>query len=461
MQPHQKQEKNQVTIELERHDRFQLQLTSIYPIDSKTSHLEYYLFVPPSLGCTAERYPAEFFYRDLRSFLRYRVNPQSLETLIKLPIFDELTQRIFNQQSLRFGLKLRRLGCEIKHAVAHWISLHPNPEREKIALFNTQLEFLLAKFRQLPIPEEGRIRRIFRQVDEYITHNLEYQLCRWLQEHSKLSSEHSSPIKQILIHEIEWRRLNNYPEIKSNGRNEQLLARIRLLRRFCESTLFLEIKRKREGRWMEQMVFSLAAGLAMAIAMAIAFMAQQEYGNLTLQFFNAMVVGYILKDRIKELTRNITWKRLNKNYFDFRTTILDGRKKKILGQIREQVRFPELEKIPDKIKMARNQQLPSAKEIGETLLLYRKQLQLKISKLPGGYQAIQDVQFLNLQQMISLTSEPIDELLTYDGQQVNSVEAKKSYQLWLITRTTNGEQHVNIWRITLTRKGIRQVKKFS
>ena len=83
---------------------------------------------------------------------------------------------------------------------------------------------------------------------------------------------------------------------------------------------FLNAKKKREGIIAEQVYFSVAAGISMIFATAIAFSFQQRYGNFTMPFFVALVVSYMLKDRIKELFRYYFAHKHRSKYFDNKTT---------------------------------------------------------------------------------------------------------------------------------------------
>ncbi len=84
--------------------------------------------------------------------------------------------------------------------------------------------------------------------------------------------------------------------------NEAIVFKRGVLKKYISSFLFLDTNWKPEGKILEQLLIGFAAGLSMVFATLIAFYAQEKYGNLTLPFFSFLVVGYIFKDRIKELT---------------------------------------------------------------------------------------------------------------------------------------------------------------
>ena len=83
------------------------------------------------------------------------------------------------------------------------------------------------------------------------------------------------------------------------------MHRIGFLKKFCMNILFLSARRAQQRQGWEEVLFALAAGVAMAFATAVAFWAQARYTQASLNFFLIMVVGYMMKDRIKEGLRRI------------------------------------------------------------------------------------------------------------------------------------------------------------
>jgi hypothetical protein len=108
-------------------------------------------------------------------------------------------------------------------------------------------------------------------------------------------------------------------EEKSPTRNRELIFHFNLLKKFAESELFLIGEKKKEGILVEQIYLSIAAGLSMVFATAVAFTFQLKYGSLTMPLFVALVVSYMLKDRIKELFRYYFASHLGHRYFDHKT----------------------------------------------------------------------------------------------------------------------------------------------
>ena len=75
------------------------------------------------------------------------------------------------------------------------------------------------------------------------------------------------------------------------------------LKKYLEQHSLPGNKGRKRGKFLEQAIYSVAAGIAMVFATMVAFIGQSRYGGLSLPFFIALVISYMFKDRIKELLR--------------------------------------------------------------------------------------------------------------------------------------------------------------
>ena len=88
------------------------------------------------------------------------------------------------------------------------------------------------------------------------------------------------------------------------------LYRASVLKKYAASVLFLQVDVKPDGQSWTHLAQSIAAGIAMIFATGIAFLFQARYGNFTFPLFIALVLGYMFKDRIKEIGRDLFSQRL-------------------------------------------------------------------------------------------------------------------------------------------------------
>lgn len=115
--------------------------------------------------------------------------------------------------------------------------------------------------------------------------------------------------------------------------NSQLIYRRSLLKKWTSSVLFLETQQKPHARLAKQVVISGAAGVAMVFATGLTFYTQFHYGNLTLSLFVALVIGYMFKDRIKELLREFLNDSILSHFFEYKTFIFSRFSKKGIAMV--------------------------------------------------------------------------------------------------------------------------------
>ena len=93
-------------------------------------------------------------------------------------------------------------------------------------------------------------------------------------------------------------------------------------------------------------MLAMAAGLSMVFATLVAFYTQSRFGDLTFPFFIALVVAYMLKDRIKELGRYLFSAHLQTRLYDRRIDIRTQDGKQKLGVLREKMSFVNEADVP-------------------------------------------------------------------------------------------------------------------
>lgn len=140
---------------------------------------------------------------------------------------------------------------------------------------------------------------------------------------------------------------------------------------------------RKDGAVFEQTVLALAAGLAMIFSTGIAFYYQQLYGNFTTPFFIALVVGYMLKDRIKGLVSMLFMSRSNNLFYNYKIKVTNSLGKKV-GLIKENFAFIPLKKLGSKIKKYRQIDLilkSDIESLNEHVIQYKKKIVIYLKNL--------------------------------------------------------------------------------
>ncbi|NLX66330.1 MAG: hypothetical protein GXZ19_06090 [Bacteroidales bacterium] len=304
-------------------------------------------------------------------------------------------------------------------------------------------------------------------ADEYISNLVDQRSCYligFLQSKKNRRFKRSiTLLSSLWQEEAAYRKERGYISVDKDNpvKNREFIFRRRILKKYIESDLFLYARKKREGILVEQVYYSLAAGLSMVFATAIAFSFQMKFGNFTMPLFIALVVSYMLKDRIKELMRYyFAHKRLNR-YFDNKTKI--GIKDASIGWIKEGVDFISEEKVPEEVMSLRNRTpLVEAENriTDEKIILYRKQVfldRVEISK-NSDYQiaGINDIMRFHLSRFMQKTDNP-EEAIYYLDDEGDSVEiyGKKIYYLNILMQLKFEDQvDYKRFRVAFTQAGI-------
>jgi hypothetical protein len=492
------------------HDKYQIEIKLDYELfaDQKTRYqISTYLFVPQSLGITPDSYPKETFYQDVQNHIRLKTPSLNLREFTEgdrapLKKIEALVssgdwledpahhRQIVTQMKLLSGMlksALRELFILIQrrveevqatpHGKTHYLVHNLVDEFLTETTHITQrFRALLADFNLPNVPpvvftaymftdesmsiliEESAV-EMFQIVDEYLkkTNREDYKIA----------------LSELTARETRYRKRRGYESILVEGSdNETYLYRASILKKYASSVLFLNIDVQPDGKYWEQLILSLAAGIAMIFATAVAFFFQRQYGNFTLPFFIALVVGYMFKDRIKEVSRTIFARRLENYIFDRRITIRTQDGQHRLGVLREKVRFIEENDLPLSVLRARNRDHItdiSNEGRGEYIICYTKVIELQIKNpdevLPGfpKISGINDILRFDIRHFLRKMAEPEQERFLIQDGQLTSLRCQKVYHVNLISRyktvspgISKENHHL---RLILNQQGIRRIEE--
>jgi hypothetical protein len=318
---------------------------------------------------------------------------------------------------------------------------------------------------------EERALELYSFGDEYISLLVEdytFHLLEGLRGFAEaLSQELREELLAVSENEVQYRESRGYPSIPEEERdNETLVFRRSVLKKYMASILFLDTKIRRDGVWLEQTLFGLAAGLAMVFATGAAFISQSVYGSLTAPFFMALVISYIFKDRIKDILRLYISRRVTRALFDHKTKIQSA-SRGVVGLCRESCEFVPERKIPVEIHSMRDRDHITEIENGwggEQTLLYRKRVQLSprsVRQIFSDHEiaGVNDIMRLNIQEFLRKMDDPKKELFIMDDEGYQRIHGTRVYHLNLVARLVHeGNPTLKRYRIVLTRSGIARIE---
>jgi hypothetical protein len=309
--------------------------------------------------------------------------------------------------------------------------------------------------------------------DEFMSNLIEqhtFKLLRALKQTKQKEITHiKGAILAVINQEIDYKKDKGFPVVEKEEahRNRNLVFRLGLLKKFAENELFLTANKKKDGVLIEQVYYSIAAGISMVFATAIAFSFQIAYGNFTMPFFVALIVSYMLKDRIKELGRYYFAHRLGKSYFDHKIKI--SLKGNYIGWSKEAMDFIPEDKTPDEVLKIRDRSAileAHNRSFSEKIILYRKRVRIFRDKLDSSIQynttGINDIIRFNVSSYISKMDNPDFPLfIADDNNSAKTIKGERTYYLNLIMQLKNEDQLIyKRYRVVLNREGILDIEKF-
>jgi hypothetical protein len=490
------------------HDKYQIEIKLDYELlPGQQTHYRNatYIFMPHSLGIRPGTYPKADFYRDIQNYIRLKTPALILREFTKEGAGSPLLvlEKIITIENWagqpehhdRLINNFKFLSAMLKSAIREHFNLIQKriaeaPRHSKVSLLIHNLieEFLVEtkhisdKYRSfypafnLPNIDE-QLFTAYKLTDESLSLLIEESAVEMFQiVEAYLKKGDKVDYKQKLSERVECetrhRRSRGYRSVLKEGdENEEYLYRTSVLKKYASSVLYLSTAIRREGVNLEQFLFSIAAGLSMVFATVVAFYFQQQYGNLTFPFFIALVVGYMFKDRIKELIRQQFSHYLQNILYDRRTIIRTQDGKHQLGILREKVSFVTEKDIPKSILKTRNRDQISELDNdgqGEYVICYAKDIVLFAAAFEEAFGDIPEITGINdiirydIRAYLRKMAEPVQPKSFLEAGQLKTVACHKVYQLNFISRYRSIQpQKAKLdrrLRLVLNQEGIKRIE---
>ncbi len=467
----------------------------IYP---KRYQIESYFIFPAQMRISPSSYPIESFYRDLKSYINFRIPKLSFkeimgytENIERSPLKkmrDELLsptrkngeKLLFLQQEGRvfacsfhtfINRKIRRFTRQIdriKRLRSASSAEQDVADRQAEAIFYENFRKIMEVFRewqkllQLSQGLGPEILQQMRAVDEYLVHNLhDYILQVERQFYDVRVPKHAGEnwrqqIKVALRCLRIYSKLQKYQWVDDQSGEldlERYFFHRGTLKRQMWSALYLDTRTKQLFKFQQQVGAMLAAGFAGLWAVSADFiirlntgqwgLSSSSLGASTFLLITALTMAYIMKDRIKELGRGYLKGGLIGDMPDNSSKILyqsSGSGEPLhVGYHEEKVSYIDPNKIPEDVQ-ALMKKVPNERWEQEphTIICYRKRVDLqgkRIRHLKRKIRAIYTFYRLNVSNFLAPLDLPYEELLVPTRQlQATSRLFPKVYHIDLILR---------------------------
>ena len=455
--------------------------------DGKTCddfYINTWIFIPERLDVNRHTFSKDTFYCDKLSYLRL-ITPQyelrELTDMYSLPFMriKQACEHLVNDNK-EFENEVKMYASIIKSSMRNAYNKIAMEANEEVQLslacdLVEQAKTVAEMYRSLRPTllgsDEGKKVIVFYDFgDEFISNIIEQQLGRivkLLNPRERNSGPLLSMLTQVLDSEHKYRKSHKYLDVEPNSHddNRQFVYHASQLKKYIESNLYLPTHKRRNTAFLEQVAFSVAAGISMVFATVVSFAFQQTYGNFTLPFFIALVISYMFKDRIKDLIRNYFAHGLGSRFYDYLITIrVDGRK---IGKVKEGFDYVSPQDVSRHVneKRARKNLLVVNRGVDEQVIQYRKYVHLKrkaVNQLSAyPINGINNIVRFNLSGFMRKMDNPTATLYVNRGDASNHfTDGDKAYYLnFIIQCKYENKSEYKRYRVCLRRDGIQSIEE--
>ncbi len=453
---------------IKQHGKKQIEVKQKIRITDKTKKLKYrvdtFFIFPGALQITENNFKKEEFKHNLKCYLSLREQSPSLSGLR-----NELSElRLSPGQEEESDDFYRRFCLKYKTALQESSrSLMENQELsvEETEAFLQTVNKLLEEFRKIKSSQENsdHLVQLLDKLDEYLT--VVTAFC--LRDLSEVCI--GEPRNKILSfwQEVEKYRASRFPveSIEGESKESAFLMRWSFLKKFVQSSLFLDIRYKQGAPLLTHSIYGSAAALSMLFATVVAFFYQDRYGSLSRNLFFALVIAYIFKDRFKEIVRDWLSNVIFRRWIpDRRLFIFLGKKK--VGCAKENFDFVSLNELPisNKDILQEDARLLSdcfrqsklTPYACDSIFRYSREITLSASEFPDEACLIDIIRF-NISEFLhnlGATSEG----LPFFCDNGKSPKGEKLYNIYLFRSFCVGEKSDSeVIRVTVNAKAVRRI----
>lgn len=454
---------------IKQRDRYSVEIKARYLIDETTLSrdgygLRAYFFFPQPFGISSSTYDSQNFFHQLKLYLRFNTPVFSISELLE-PLSDSspliriekmvhaylaedgaLDRDAFVYESKLLGSIYKSILRELLHQTRERDGSHDAAQVGSAADLDRAVKSVHAVARRFHEVIErleqcdeigAELMQHAYMIDEHLSLLLERHLTSILNVYESGRREDLyERIVKVLLKEEKYRAKRGYPSrpssIEHRGQFEEYVYREKMLKKYASEVLFFDVDRRDTAKRGEHLLYAVAAGVAMAIATSIAFFGQTRFGNVSISLFVVLVVGYMLKDRVKEFFRDLLKRRLGPHLNDRKARIFDRLHRKRLATVSERAYYVGESKLDPAIRALRNRgyfEKTLSSQEQEQILLYAKKLNLNARNFASVHRRVNGVADINI-----IDLEPFLQHLSAQYGLVPTIENKKRVRLHRVKR---------------------------
>lgn len=423
-------------------DKWQFELKSeFYPKGMQKESVytqEFYFFIPNALQIKQGTYSKEAFYRDLTNFIRYKTPEMRFRDILAMDQEDSPLFRLRGlalkpeapENLLKLETELKLFGTIFRSALREETAalLHASEKEDKVQKFCAEIqqirtEFLSLKETLIFTYSSTHLVITFAYLDEFSSNSIDYFLTGLLDElrKSTVSPSVDESLCQVILEESKHRYAMHHPTIRLHERgehDEQVLYRSGLLKKFVMDALLLPVNRASVQEKYGNLIASFSAGIAMLVYLLL-FIWQANWIAINSALFVVItVIAYILKDRLKDALKSISYQRAFRWFSDYTTEIRTPDDMHNIGQLKESFAFVDEKDIAEEIRAIRHHEFHSMLESfkrPEQVIYFKRTVKIFLES-STRLNALNIILRFNIHEFLSKASSPYHTYITLNPQ---------------------------------------------
>lgn len=217
-----------------------------------------------------------------------------------------------------------------------------------------------------------------------------------LVENTNNSNNTIKSIRRMIESEVLYRKSMNY-KYQYNKHNpicgETMAYRESVLKKWSQSAMYMNNENSSIPQKISHIIAGTAAGVAMAIAVILSMFAESYFPQRSSTLIMALVVSYILKDRIKEVLRKSFGDMLPKLTTSQQSNLFDPALKSKVGKSSGTVSFDSSKSIPANINIIRYKQPNPFRKIlpPNNIFHYKRRIKIKSRVLKQNHSRLESI----------------------------------------------------------------------
>lgn len=489
--------------EIFRRDKWQFELKSEFSPSPKLKKnvykQEFYFFIPNTLQINEDSYSMKQFYHDQTNLIRYKTPEFTFQELLDpnniLSPIVRITSASHDSRSpgaidliedelkmlgniVRSSLR-KRVGEILNMIYSENKDIFDDVHALCLDIMALRSAFSVLESEVSHIDGNLILHSHFYYTDEFINSSIRFYLTGLLEHIRSVelnrSIEINHELSKLIIQETEY---GDQTAAKIQGKEkleaeeEFVFYRRGLLNKFILDALLLHTSRQMVYKRYSNIIAAISAGIAMLFFFILFVWQGTVFIINSIPFIVITVLLYIVKDRIKEGIKNLSYQQFHRWFPDFTTEIRSPDEKYDLGSIEESYSFIQENELPREIISMRHREFHAVLEAikrPERVLYYKKKITL--FHPPKGIDERRNALIIifrfNISHFVHKADNPFHAHLKLDAKTNEIVKQRlpKVYHLNIILKNSYIDENLTIkeefkkFRLILDKNGIKRLEQ--